>query len=1097
MRLRDDELLKDMERISELIQKYLGFPDSDYTLSKYVQNLYKESLSNYDVDPLQLFEDSVKKNGGSDFPSVFIQKCFLILHSNVKSEDNLEQIKKEEIDDFQILSLPDRRQGSNSDNRLKEENDEVSKSKKETSDILVDGIYRGYVSNLKPYGAFIRLNDPKSFVSGLCHVSQISFDGHQRINSPADVLKINQEVFVKIRSIDKKALTGSRKNTKEKISLTMRGIDQITGLDRTLELKDNNENSKRGRELSISRGTKRRFTSPERWEIRQLISSGAAKAEDYPEIYFDEDPNSAFRPENKSNGPEEIDIDIEVSQREPLFLKGTSKSLTDLAPVKVMKNPEGSLGRSAMNGSKLAKDFKENSIKERQKRERDEKSRESNRISTHDPLSQELVSEQSRNKVISEWKKSRANENISYGKKTNLSIEEQRKSLPIYLMRQDLIDKIRENQFLVVVGETGSGKTTQIVQYLDEEGLNVGKDGRVKLIGCTQPRRVAATSVAKRVSEEVGCKLGEEVGYTIRFEDRTGPHTRIKYMTDGMLEREALNDPLMNKYSIIMLDEAHERTISTDILFSLLKKAAVKNPDLRIIVTSATLDAEKFSKYFNSCPIVKIPGRTFPVEILYTREPEMDYLSAALDSVMQIHLSEPAGDILVFLTGQEEIDTSCEILYQRIKALGNNAPELIILPVYSALPSEMQSRIFEPTPAGSRKVVLATNIGETSITIDGIYYVVDPGFVKLNAYDSRLGMDTLTVSAISQAQANQRSGRAGRTGPGRCYRLYTENAFKTEMLPNSVPEIQRQNLSHTILMLKAMGINDLIRFDFMDPPPTSTMLTALQDLYTLSALDDSGFLTSLGRKMADFPMEPALSKMLITSVEFGCSEEILTIVAMLSVQSVFYRPKDKQDLADRRKARFHHSQGDHLTLLNVYRAWTLNGFSKEWCLDNFIHERAMRRAQEVRRQITTIMQKYKHMLVSCGADTDRVRKTICSAYFKHAAKRDPQEGFKTIVEQLPVSLHPSSSLFGKNPEFVVYHSLILTTKEYMHCATTIEPRWLADFAPSFFKIADPATVSLRNKNKKIVPLYDNFSKDKDSWRLSSHNAAKKRALGNG
>ena len=300
-----------------------------------------------------------------------------------------------------------------------------------------------------------------------------------------------------------------------------------------------------------------------------------------------------------------------------------------------------------------------------------------------------------------------------------------------------------------------------MTQYLAEEGFaDRGK------IGCTQPRRVAAMSVAKRVSEEVGCRLGQEVGYTIRFEDCTSPETKIKYMTDGMLERECLLDPDVSAYSVIMLDEAHERTIATDVLFGLLKsmsyysfevtllayfffhftEAVRRRPDLKLIVTSATLDAEKFSKYFFECPIFSIPGRTYPVEVLYTKEPESDYLDASLITIMQIHLSEPPGDILLFLTGQEEIDTSCEILYERMKALGPQVPELIILPVYSALPSEMQSRIFEPAPPGARKVIIATNYAETSITIDGIYYVIDPGFVKQNAYDPRLGMDSLVVT---------------------------------------------------------------------------------------------------------------------------------------------------------------------------------------------------------------------------------------------------------------------------------------------------------------------------------------------------------------
>lgn len=511
-----------------------------------------------------------------------------------------------------------------------------------------------------------------------------------------------------------------------------------------------------------------------------------------------------------------------------------------------------------------------------------------------------------------------------------------------------------------------------MTQYLAEAGF--ADKGR---IGCTQPRRVAAMSVAKRVAEEVGCRLGQEVGYTIRFEDCTSPETRIKYMTDGMLQRECLIDPDVSQYSVVMLDEAHERTIATDVLFGLLKseyylrsrafhnlthlaEAIKRRPDLKLIVTSATLDAEKFSKYFFGCPIFTIPGRTYPVEVLYTKEPETDYLDASLITVMQIHLSEPPGDVLLFLTGQEEIDTACEILYERMKALGPKVPELIILPIYSALPSEVQSRVFEPTPPGARKVVVATNVAETSLTIPGIYYVIDPGFSKQNAYDPRLGMDSLVVMPISQAQARQRAGRAGRTGPGKCYRLYTEAAFRNEMLPNSIPDIQRTNLSHTILMLKAMGINDLLSFDFMDPPPAPTMITALESLYALSALDDEGLLTRLGRKMADFPMEPPLAKMLIASVELGCSEEILSIVAMLSVQSVFYRPKEKQGQADSKKAKFHQPEGDHLTLLTVYNGWKASNFSNPWCYENFIQARSMRRAQDVRKQLLGIMDRYVH-----------------------------------------------------------------------------------------------------------------------------------------
>uniref|UniRef100_A0A673LM80 RNA helicase n=1 Tax=Sinocyclocheilus rhinocerous TaxID=307959 RepID=A0A673LM80_9TELE len=671
---------------------------------------------------------------------------------------------------------------------------------------------------------------------------------------------------------------------------------------------------------------------------------------------------------------------------------------------------------------------------------------------------------------IPEWKKHAFGGNkASYGKKTQLSILEQRESLPIYKLKEQLIQAVHDNQILIVIGETGSGKTTQITQYLAEAGYTTrGK------IGCTQPRRVAAMSVAKRVSEEYGCCLGQEVGYTIRFEDCTSPETVIKYMTDGMLLRECLIDPDLGQYAIIMLDEAHERTIHTDVLFGLLKKVRFRG---FLIVTSATLDAVKFSQYFYEAPIFTIPGRTYPVEVLYTKEPETDYLDASLITVMQIHLTEPPGDVLVFLTGQEEIDTACEILYERMKSLGPDVPELIILPVYSALPSEMQTRIFDPAPPGSRKVVIATNIAETSLTIDGIYYVVDPGFVKQKVYNSKTGIDQLVVTPISQAQAKQRAGRAGRTGPGKCYRLYTERAYRDEMLTTNVPEIQRTNLASTVLSLKAMGINDLLSFDFMDAPPMETLITAMEQLYTLGALDDEGLLTRLGRRMAEFPLEPMLCKMLIMSVHLGCSEEMLTIVSMLSVQNVFYRPKDKQALADQKKAKFHQPEGDHLTLLAVYNSWKNNKFSNPWCYENFIQARSLRRAQDIRKQI------HKLDVVSCGKATVRVQKAICSGFFRNAAKKDPQEGYRTLIDQQVVYIHPSSALFNRQPEWVVYHELVLTTKEYMREVTTIDPRWLVEFSPAFFKVSDPTRLSKQKKQQRLEPLYNRYE-EPNAWRIS-------------
>jgi len=450
---------------------------------------------------------------------------------------------------------------------------------------------------------------------------------------------------------------------------------------------------------------------------------------------------------------------------------------------------------------------------------------------------------------------------------------------------------------------------------------------------------------------------------------------------------------------------------------------------------------------------------------------------------MQIHLNEPPGDVLLFLTGQEEIDTACEVLFDRMKSLGSEIPELIILPVYSALPSEMQSRIFDPAPPGSRKVVIATNIAETSLTIDGIVYVVDPGFVKQKVYNSKTGMDSLVVTPISQAQAKQRAGRAGRTGPGKSYRLYTERAYRDEMLPTPVPEIQRTNLASTLLQLKAMGINDLIGFDFMDAPPVEAMIHALELLHTLSALDDEGLLTRLGRRMAEFPLEPNLAKMLIMAVNIQCSDEILTIVSMLSVQNVFYRPKEKQQIADQKKAKFNQAEGDHITLLAVYNSWKQNKFSSAWCYENFVQQRTLKRAQDVRKQLLGIMDRHKLDVVSCGKSTTRVQKAICSGFFRNAAKKDPQEGYRTLVDAQMVSIHPSSAIFHRQPEWVVFHEVVQTTKEYMREVTTIDPKWLVEFAPAFFRFSDPTKLSKFKQTQRIEPLHNKYE-EPNAWRIS-------------
>lgn len=462
-------------------------------------------------------------------------------------------------------------------------------------------------------------------------------------------------------------------------------------------------------------------------------------------------------------------------------------------------------------------------------------------------------------------------------------------------------------------------------------------------------------SVAARVAEEMGVKLGNEVGYSIRFEDCTSERTVLKYMTDGTLHREFLSEPDLGSYSVMIIDEAHERTLHTDILFGLVKDIARFRSDLKLLISSATLDAEKFSEFFDDAPIFRIPGRRYPVDLYYTKAPEADYIDACVVSILQIHATQPLGDILVFLTGQEEIETCHEILQDRVKRLGSKLRELLILPIYANLPSDMQAKIFDPTPPNARKVVLATNIAETSLTIDNIIYVIDPGFAKQNNFNSRTGMETLMVVPISKASANQRAGRAGRVAPGKCFRLYTAWAYKHELEENTVPEIQRINLGNAVLMLKALGINDLLHFDFLDPPPHETLVLALEQLYALGALNHHGELTKLGRRMAEFPVDPMMAKMLLASEKYKCSEEIVTIAAMLSVNSaIFYRPKDKIIHADTARKNFNHMNGDHLSLLQVYIQWCESDYSTQWCYENFIQYRSMKRARDVREQVKSL-----------------------------------------------------------------------------------------------------------------------------------------------
>jgi pre-mRNA-splicing factor ATP-dependent RNA helicase DHX15/PRP43 len=672
-------------------------------------------------------------------------------------------------------------------------------------------------------------------------------------------------------------------------------------------------------------------------------------------------------------------------------------------------------------------------------------------------------------------------------------ILKQRQGLPAFDCQETFIKAVSDNDIIIVQGETGSGKTTQLPQFLMTA---FGKYG--KMIGVTQPRRVAAISVAKRVSDETDTQIGQVVGYSVRFNECVSVRTRLKYMTDGMLLRELLSDENLRKYSVIVLDEAHERGLQSDILLSLLKKLINKKRDnphlgkLKLVVMSATIEVDRFVKYFEEqVPVLSIPGRCFPVEIYYTREPEEDYLEAAIRTAVQIHILEPKGDILVFLTGEDEITQAVAETKQKIEAKKDTVGPVSVLPLFSAMSTHNQQKIFEPAPQDrnglpGRKIIFSTNIAETSLTIDGIVYVIDPGLSKQNVYNPRLKIQSLLVSPISKASAKQRAGRAGRTRPGKCFRLFTEKSYKNDLADFTVSDILRSDLSSTLMQLKSFGIDNLIQFDFIEPPSPETMFRAINSLVLLGVLDkESGDLTNLGRAMSSLPLEPKHSKVLFSAARRKCFNVALSIISVISTGNWRIRDKQNKFLADSMHKQFFDPNGcDLMSVWNVFSAFEEAQNKSQFCKDNFLNFRTLNSALNVKNQLLKRIQRCSYLGYSFTTDqlihdpqilSINVKKSFIEGFYTNIAHFQTSGSYQVLKENHTVLIHPSSALKKKIP-FVLYLDFVLTSRNYIRMLSPIEPNWLLKMFPDFFSPKNIPNPETKIVFKKLQSSFKNSKK---------------------
>ncbi|HHF5352707.1 TPA: ATP-dependent RNA helicase HrpA [Haemophilus influenzae] len=625
-------------------------------------------------------------------------------------------------------------------------------------------------------------------------------------------------------------------------------------------------------------------------------------------------------------------------------------------------------------------------------------------------------------------------------------------SLPVSQRKVEIQKLISEHQVIVVAGETGSGKTTQLPKMCLELGF-----GNLGMIGHTQPRRIAARSVAARIAEELETELGDLVGYKVRFNDQISDNTQIKLMTDGILLAEIQNDRFLNQYSCLIIDEAHERSLNNDFILGYLKQLLPRRRDLKLIITSATIDVERFSKHFNNAPIIEVSGRTYPVEVRYrpvVEEDDQDQLQGILNAVDELQ-AEGRGDILIFMNGEREIRDTAEALQKQ------NLKHTEILPLFARLSAQEQNKIFHPS--GLNRIVLATNVAETSLTVPGIKYVIDPGTARISRYSYRTKVQRLPIEPISQASANQRKGRCGRVSEGVCIRLYSEEDFNSR--PEFTdPEILRTNLASVILQMTALGLDDIEAFPFVDAPDKRHIQDGIKLLEELGAFEmvrtkagEKRLLTRVGRQLAQLPVDPRLAKMILSAVNFGCVYEMMIIVSALSIQDPRERPQEKQQASDEKHRRFTDKKSDFLAFLNLWRylqeqqkALSKNQFRRQ-CQKDFLNYLRIREWQDIYHQIRLTVREMGLPINSEKAEYQQIHTALLSGLLSHIGLKEAEKQQYLGARNAHFAIFPNSVLFKKQPKWVMAAELVETSKLWGRMVAEIEPEWIEPLAEHLIK----------------------------------------------